>query len=67
MMDRPKIDKTWEWREYADGLEAEREEASQDYADLLKDYRALRKIMQELVDDYSLGPIERTKIQSALK
>jgi hypothetical protein len=32
-------------------LEAEREQASQDYADLLKDYRALRKDVQPVVDE----------------
>jgi hypothetical protein len=54
MMDRPKAARflphtksDWiallgHWRKYADWLEAEREQASQDYADLLKDYRALR-------------------------
>jgi hypothetical protein len=31
-------------------LEAEREEASQDYADLLKDFRALRKAAQAWVE-----------------
>jgi hypothetical protein len=49
-MDRPTIDlsrgipkspEDWEWREYADWLEAVREQASQDYADLLKGYREL--------------------------
>jgi hypothetical protein len=33
------------WVEYANWLEAEREEASQEYADLLKDYRALRRAL----------------------
>jgi hypothetical protein len=87
-MDRPTIDLSrgipkspegWEWREYADWLEAkvhsaqtlysigevcrtgleaechrleaEREQASQDYADLLKDYRELRKDAQAVVDN----------------
>jgi light-regulated signal transduction histidine kinase (bacteriophytochrome) len=31
-------------------LEVEREQASQDYADLLKDYRALRKALTEIAD-----------------
>jgi hypothetical protein len=34
---------------------------------VMKENAKLRVIMQELVDDYSVGPIERTKIQAALK
>jgi hypothetical protein len=36
-------------------LEAEREQASQDYADMLKDYRTLRKDSQALVDGLFLA------------
>jgi hypothetical protein len=35
--------------------------------DLFVSEAELREIMQELVDDYAVGPIERTKIQAALK
>jgi hypothetical protein len=35
--------------------------------DLFVSEAKLREIMQELVDDYAVGPIERTKIQAALK
>jgi hypothetical protein len=42
MMDRPEWGTRADWVDYADWLEAEREEASQDYADLLKDHRKLK-------------------------
>jgi hypothetical protein len=42
--------------------------AALDYiAELEAENAKLRKIMQELVDDYAIGPIERTKIQAALE
>jgi hypothetical protein len=40
-----------------DALEAEREAASQDYADLLKDFRALRKAAQDVVDGLFLAVV----------
>jgi hypothetical protein len=49
-------------------LEAEREEASQDYADLLKDFRALRKAAQARLDmsDYCTAE-EEIRIRANLK
>jgi hypothetical protein len=42
-----------------DALETEREAASQDYADLLKDYRALRKAL-EMIATGDVNYPERT-------
>jgi hypothetical protein len=38
-----------------DSLEAEREQVSQDYADLLKDYRALREAVIQYTDYWGKG------------
>jgi hypothetical protein len=48
-------------------FQSEQEQASQDYADLLKDYRALRTVAQDVVDALKEIGVDAYKLESALE